>query len=71
MAARTAPIPWAQRLGYLLVKVDAGERAGLLKSYVAEHARQAAVLVLNAPRKDAGRDEAWKLIVNAEVEAEP
>src|ERR1700722_14707903 len=31
-AARTAPIPWAQRLGYLLVKVGAEDRAGPLKS---------------------------------------
>jgi predicted transcriptional regulator of viral defense system len=71
MAAQTAPIPWAQRLGYLLVKVGAGDRAGPLRSYVAQHARQTAVLVPNAPRKDAARDEDWKLIVNAEVEAEP
>ena len=30
----TAPLPWAQRLGYLLEHVDAGEKASALKAYV-------------------------------------
>jgi predicted transcriptional regulator of viral defense system len=69
-AAQTAPIPWAQRLGYLLVKVDAADRAKELKSYVQQHARQAAVLLPNAARNDAVRDDDWKLVINAEVEPE-
>lgn len=69
-AARTAPIPWAQRLGYLLVKVGAEDRAGPLKSYVQQHARQMAVLLPTAPRKNAVRHEDWKIFVNAEVEPE-
>ena len=70
VAAKTAPMPWAQRLGYLLVKVQAEDRIGPLKSYVRQHARQAAVLLPNAPHTDAVRDEGWKLIINADVEAE-
>jgi predicted transcriptional regulator of viral defense system len=69
-AAKTAPIPWAQRLGYLLVKVGAGERTEALQSYVRQHARQTALLLPNAPSEDAARDNKWKLIVNADVEAE-
>ncbi len=69
-AARTAPVPWAQRLGYLLEKVQAWDRAGPLKSYVRKHARQAAVLLPTAPHHASSRDEDWKLIVNADVEAE-
>jgi predicted transcriptional regulator of viral defense system len=69
-AAQTAPIPWAQRLGHLLVKAGAGQLTGALKSYVQQHARQTAVLVPKAPRKKAVRDEEWKLIVNADVEPE-
>jgi predicted transcriptional regulator of viral defense system len=69
-AARTAPMPWAQRLGYLLAKAGAGDRAEALKSYVRRHARQTAVLLPTAPRGNAIRDEDWKLIVNAEVEPE-
>jgi predicted transcriptional regulator of viral defense system len=69
-AAQTAPMPWAQRLGYLLVKAGARDRAEALKSYVQQHAGQTAVLVPTAPRKDAVRDDDWKLIVNADVEPE-
>lgn len=69
-AAQTAPIPWAQRLGYLLVKVDAADRAKELKSYVQQHARQTALLLPNAARNGAVRDDDWKLVINAEVEPE-
>jgi predicted transcriptional regulator of viral defense system len=69
-AAQTAPVPWAQRLGYLLVKAGAGERAEALKSYVKEHARQTAVLLPTASSENAPRDVDWKLIVNADVEPE-
>ena len=69
-AAQTAPMPWAQRLGYLLTKAGAGDRAEPLKSYVRQHARQTAVLLPTAPHDEAARDDDWKLIVNAEVEPE-
>lgn len=70
VAAQTAPVPWAQRLGYLLEKVDAGDRATALKSYVRQYARQTAVLLPKAPKKGAARNGDWKLIVNADVESE-
>jgi predicted transcriptional regulator of viral defense system len=70
VAAQTAPMPWAQRLGYILVRAGAGDRADALKSYVRQHARQTAVLLPNAPHDDASRDDDWKLIINAEVEPE-
>jgi predicted transcriptional regulator of viral defense system len=69
-AAQTAPVPWAQRLGYLLEKVDAVEKAAPLKSYVRAHARQTAVLLPTASHDGVPRDEGWKLLVNTEVEAE-
>ena len=69
-AAATAPIPWAQRLGYLLEHIDAGKKASALKAYVQEHARLAAVLSPTAPRADSRRDDDWNLYVNADVEAE-
>ena len=69
-AAQTAPLPWAQRLGYLLQKIGAAEKAAALKDYVRRHARQSAALLRGAPAKDAPRDAAWKVIVNADVEAE-
>jgi hypothetical protein len=63
-------MPWVQRLGYLLVKAGAGDRANPLKSYVKDHARQTAVLLPTAPRENAPRDDDWKLLVNADVEPE-
>jgi predicted transcriptional regulator of viral defense system len=70
MAAQTAPMPWVQRLGYLLVKAGAADRTGPLRAYVLRHAHQTAVLLPTAPHNDVGRDDDWKLIVNADVEPE-
>lgn len=70
VAAQTAPVSWAQRLGYLLETVEAGTRAQALKSYVSEHARQATLLLPTATDKGSRRDEGWKLDINADVEAE-
>ena len=69
-AAKTAPLPWAQRLGYLLVNADAVDRAEPLKAYVQQRARQTSVLLPSAPHTGAPRDDDWKLIVNADVEPE-
>lgn len=69
-AAHTAPLPWVQRLGYLLQKIESADKAAALKDYVRRHARQSALLLPGAPAKDAPRDADWKLIVNADVEAE-
>jgi predicted transcriptional regulator of viral defense system len=69
-AAKTAPLPWSQRLGYLLELVDAGDKAAALKTYVGEHARDATPLLPAAPRSDADRSPDWKVYVNAAVEAE-
>jgi len=70
-AATTAPVPWAQRLGYLLDGLAAGEKTtALLKNYVAEHAKQPTLLLPRGPRTAARHDNDWKLYVNAEVEPE-
>lgn len=70
VAAATAPVAWAQRLGYLLEHVGAGEKAADLKAYVRAHARQSTLLLPKAPHKKARRHEDWKLYVNADVEAD-
>lgn len=69
-AAQTAPVPWAQRLGHLLEHVGAGETAAALKDHVRETARQTVPLLPGAPHRDRPRDRDWKVIVNADVEAE-
>ena len=66
----TAPVPWAQRLGYLLEHLGFSAKVPALKEYVREHAKQSTVLLPNAPQKHARRNKSWKLHVNANVEAE-
>ncbi len=79
VAAATAPVPWAQRLGYLLEQVDASEKAAPLKQYVRARARESAPLLANAPkpsnprrarRDKVVRDRGWKLYVNTDVQRE-
>ncbi|MCL4766884.1 MAG: hypothetical protein KJZ80_11660 [Hyphomicrobiaceae bacterium] len=69
-AAATAPLPWAQRLGYLLEHVGASEGASALKSYIREKARQYTPLLPGGAKDGPPRDSVWKVVVNAEVEAE-
>ena len=75
-AAATAALPWAQRLGYLLERVGAGEKLGPLKAYVRARAHESVMLfpsatrsgVLRANRTE--RSEDWKLFINGDVEAD-
>jgi len=67
-AADTAPVAWAQRLGYLLEQVGAPEKAIALKAYVRACARESTLLMPGAPHEDSRRDAGWKLYVNAHVE---
>jgi predicted transcriptional regulator of viral defense system len=69
-AAKTAPLPWAQRLGYLLERAEAKEQASLLKAYVQENARDWTPLVPSARRARAPRADDWLLYVNVDVEPE-
>jgi predicted transcriptional regulator of viral defense system len=68
--AGTAALPWAQRLGYLLEQVGAGEKAGRLKEYVRARAHESAALLPKAPLAKAPRNDDWKLYVNARVEVQ-
>lgn len=67
-AARAGPVAWAQRLGFLLESVGAGDRAVHLHAYVDGAARQTVPLLPGASRDGARRDRRWRLLVNAEVE---
>lgn len=70
VAAHTAPVAWAQRLGYLLELVEAGTQAQALNDYVRANARQATLLLPSAAHQSSKRNEGWKLDINADVEAE-
>jgi predicted transcriptional regulator of viral defense system len=68
-AADTAPLPWAQRLGYLLEHSGAAQATlGPLSEYVQRRAHESTLLLPNARRGNAVRDDHWKLFVNAHVE---
>lgn len=67
-AAQTAPVSWAQRLGYLLELVGAADRVMLLKEYVRREARHAAALAPRVARQPASRSDDWRLRINADVE---
>ncbi len=69
-AAAAAPLPWAQRLGYLLEKIGAATKASPLEVYVREHVRQSAPLMPTPRYEHSRRDDQWKLYINADVEAE-
>lgn len=69
--APIVPLPWVQRLGYILERIEEAPRARLLKDYVCAHVRDMTVLQPSAQHGGgASRNRDWKLIVNAEVEAE-
>ena len=69
-AALTAPVTWAQRLGYLLEVVDAGGAASSLKAYVRQRAQGTVLLVPGLPKGQALRARDWRLYVNAEIEVD-
>lgn len=69
-AAPSAPVPWAQRLGYLLEHLGFDVKAQSLKAYVRAHAKESTPLLPKAAGKRAHRNKGWKLYVNARVEVE-
>lgn len=67
-AAAAAPVPWAQRLGYLLELAGAGDKTGPLEDDVRARAHESTVLLPGKARAKATRNERWKLFVNTAVE---
>lgn len=66
-AAQTAPVSWAQRLGYLLELVGAADKVASLKAHVRRNARQVTAL-LPAAAIHASCSDDWRLWINADVE---
>lgn len=69
-AAGTAPVPWAQRLGYLMELGEMGAKAEHLRGFVEAHARDYALLSPGTGRSPAQRHKGWKLMINTDVEPE-
>ncbi len=68
LAAQHSPIPWAQRLGYLLDHIGARDKAELLQRHVARVVNETALLVPGRNPDGACRDARWRLAVNYDVE---
>ena len=69
-ASQPASVLWAQRLGYLLEHVGAGDRTMLLKEHVRQRARNYTKLLPSADAAGASRSKDWRLLVNADIEAD-
>lgn len=69
-AAQSAPVVWAQRLGYLLEHVGAGDRAVLLKAHVRHRARNFTRLLPGVSAERAPRSKAWRVLVNTSIEVD-
>ena len=69
-AASLSPLPWSQRLGYLLERLGAKEAASALASLVADKAAHVTPLSPAIPMRGAPRDLRWKVAVNTTVEAD-
>ena len=63
-----SPLPWTQRLGYLLERVEAANLAAPLAEHVAVHAKEYVPLRPRKPVARATRDSRWRLFVNETVE---
>ncbi len=66
--APLSPLPWAQRLGYLLSLVGAPERSERLADYVGRSAHEVVPIEPGREVSGAQRDARWKLMLNVEVE---
>ena len=66
--AELSPIPWSQRLGYILDLVEHETPGERLASFVASRATETAPLLLGAETSSARRDDRWKLWINADLE---
>ena len=66
--AGLSPVPWSQRLGYLLEQVGAVDKTGTLARYVADVVNEKTPLAPGALGDSATHDARWRLVVNAEVE---
>jgi len=66
--APLSPVPWAQRLGYLLEQVGAGDKTEPLAQHVAGVVNETTLLVPSAPAGGAPYDARWRLMANVQVE---
>lgn len=69
-AVATAPLSWAQRLGFLLEHLGYEERAERLAEYVRERAVDDVALATGMPVTGDARSARWRVRINAEIEVD-
>jgi predicted transcriptional regulator of viral defense system len=67
-AAETAPVTWAQRLGFVLDHIGASDKAVDLREYVRTRAQRPTPLVPGLSHEASQQDVVWKVYVNADLE---
>ncbi len=68
--ATRSPLPWAQRLGYLLEHVGAVDLAATIFPYVAGKAKEYVPLRSRKAISQASREPRWQLLLNEKVEVD-
>lgn len=68
VAAAKAPISWSQRLGYILERAGASDKASALQDYVSRHARKYVPLARGSRSVSGDKNSRWRLVVNTDVE---
>lgn len=68
VAAATAPVPWVQRLGYLLEIVEATHITEPLRKYVKIHAHEYTKLAPGTSIAEGRHNKNWKLVVNVDLD---
>jgi len=66
--APLSPVPWSQRLGYLLAQVGAADKTSPLAEHVASVVNETTALVPSAPAEGAPYDQRWRLLANVQLE---
>jgi len=69
-AVQITPLPWAQRLGYLLEEVGHQGLTVPLQEYMEQRMRDYTALLPGSSHKAALRSKRWKLLINTDVEME-
>jgi predicted transcriptional regulator of viral defense system len=69
-AAAAAPMPWVQRLGYLLTYLGHASKVSALKLLVEKESPQVVSLLPGLALDNAPRDQDWRLNINTTVEAD-
>jgi predicted transcriptional regulator of viral defense system len=70
LAAETAPVPWLQRLGYVLDQVGAADKTEKLKELVRARAHEPVPLLAGVPYSKTSRHAGWRIYANAKVEVD-